>query len=65
MTATPMPVCSPVGTFWRWDIVGPAVWCCGRWHPIPQIPFRVVCCGRVYFAEESPHEHARVDGSRS
>lgn len=33
-------------------VPGPAtVACCGRWHPITQIPFTVLCCGKTFFVE--------------
>lgn len=34
-------------------IAGPALLCCGRWHPIVQTPLRVLCCNTVYFAEKA------------
>lgn len=27
--------------------------CCGLWHTVTHLPLRVVCCGRVFFAEVS------------
>ena len=24
------------------------LWCCGRFHPITQVPYRTLCCGRVW-----------------
>jgi hypothetical protein len=31
---------------------GPQVGCCGRWWTITQVPLRVSCCGRVFFAQD-------------
>jgi len=28
--------------------------CCGREHPVTQVPFRTVCCGRVFGVGEEP-----------
>ena len=28
------------------DIPGPAILCCGRWRPVPRIPYILPCCGR-------------------
>lgn len=40
---------------WRTRHHGPnTLFCCGRQHPITQIPFRTLCCGRVFgLLEES------------
>ncbi len=31
----------------------PQVACCGHWWTILQVPLRVPCCGRVFFAEDT------------
>lgn len=32
--------------------------CCGRWHPIAQVPYTTLCCGRTYFSEKDSSDAA-------
>jgi len=32
--------------------IGITIACCGREHPVTQVPFRTVCCGRVFGVSE-------------
>jgi hypothetical protein len=40
-------------TFWRPDLPGPRLWCCGQWVAITRLPVHAPCCGRVWLVRRA------------